>query len=108
MYILNKDLEQLYEDYLLNNITEDKFIIKKDNLEQNIKIITEEINKLSLKTNIVDKYYNELNNILNNILNNGKSIDNEFIKKIVDRIDISIFHHENKTILQLIILWYNE
>lgn len=82
MYILNKDLEQLYEDCLLNNITEDKFIIKKDNLEQNIKIITEEINKLSLKTNIVDKYYNELNNILNN----DKRIDNEFIKKIVDRL----------------------
>lgn len=81
---LNKDLEQLYEDYLLNNIVEDKFIIKKNNLEQNIKIITEEINKLSLKNNIIDKYYNELNNILNN----KKKVDNEFVKKIVDRIKV--------------------
>ena len=63
---------------------EDVFIFKKNNLEQNIKNISEEINKLSLKTNIVDKYYNELNNILNN----DKRIDNEFIKKIVDRLKI--------------------
>ena len=81
---LNKDLEQLYEDYLLNNIVEDKFIIKKNNYEQNIKNITEEINKLSLKNNIIDKYYNELNNILNN----KKKVDNEFVKKIVDRIKV--------------------
>ena len=83
---LNKDLEQLYEDYLLNNIVEDKFIIEKNNLEQNIKNISEEINKLSLKTNIIDKYYNELNNILNN----EEIVDNGFIKKIVEKILISI------------------
>ena len=81
---MNKDLEQLYEDYLLNNIVENKFIIKKNNYEQNIKNITEEINKLSLKNNIIDKYYNELNNILNN----KKKVDNEFVKKIVDRIKV--------------------